>query len=889
MKPRLTFGTGRSRGSSGAGRLPAKLDIPPVSPIHVVRRRLLTLLTSASRARLTSITGPPGSGKTSLTSSWVRAGMTPGPAAWLTLDGDDSRPGVFWHSVVESLRRHIPDLHRDLPPPRPPGRFDRSAIAALAARLSARSAPVVLVLDRTEAVDDRMITSDLDLLLQYSSPGLRLVTIGRSVHLVSIHRYRLAGELAEIDADDLAVTIDELTEIARAHGLSPAPAEAAALHGCTEGWMTGVRLHAQAARSGTGSIHLPNPAGRQAASNYLRAEVLDPQPRRVRDLLLRTSILVEVDPELADRLTGHVGARGLLDELARANAFVRPVDAARFRYQGPLRAMLAAELTARHPDRARHLHARAARWYADRQSVVPAVHHAVEAADWTFAAQVAVRQLGVPGLLTMGNTDPVMATLAGLPDRPSSPAVDLLRSVLALGRNDTDGSRAAVDRAITATNRSDPTANLLLLGTAAVEAILARRAGDLDAAEAAAAGALTRWDALPPDTAAAESRSEALARGNLGVAQFWAGRTDDAYSTLGQVSGSTEPGTEYAVHDALGHLAMLRLYEGKLHQADKYAHESLAVADRAGIPAAARIGAASATLATVALVWNDLPAVRAHAAQAIATAGARHDPPTATTIALLRAWVACARHDGHQAIEAANSARTLISRRHPSPLIADRIELTALWAHLIVGDTDAARRCVERISDPSEHALALGYLFEAEGNPAAARRVLSSLSPDDALPSALQYAAIALGRLALSDNDRPAAARALRQALEYGRPERRRRPLSNAGSWVHLLLRENPDVAADHQWLTAPTTSGNAMSPVVGPLTDRETEVLRCLTTGLSTVDIAASLHVSTNTIKTHLKSIYRKLGTSDRSTTAKRARELNLLSGPGMDPDHRS
>jgi LuxR family maltose regulon positive regulatory protein len=327
------------------------------------------------------------------------------------------------------------------------------------------------------------------------------------------------------------------------------------------------------------------------------------------------------------------------------------------------------------------------------------------------------------------------------------------------------------------------------------------------------------------------------------------------------------------------------LYEGRLHEADKYARESLAVADRAGLPPSSRIGAASATLAAVALVWNDLAAVRLHAAQAIATAGARHDPPTAATIALLRAWVACARHDGRHAIEAVDAARALISHRQPSQLIVDRIELTALWANLIVGDTAAAGTCVERISDPSERTLALGYLLEADGNPAAARRVLSSLSPGEALPSALQYAAIALGRLALSDNDRPAATRALRQALEYGRAEKRRRPLSNAGSWVRLLLREHPDVAAEHRWLTAPapTATMDATARPLDPLTGRELEVLRCLMAGLSTVDIAASLDVSANTVKSHLKSIYRKLGTSDRSATARRARDLKLL------PDQRA
>lgn len=89
-------------------------------------------------------------------------------------------------------------------------------------------------------------------------------------------------------------------------------------------------------------------------------------------------------------------------------------------------------------------------------------------------------------------------------------------------------------------------------------------------------------------------------------------------------------------------------------------------------------------------------------------------------------------------------------------------------------------------------------------------------------------------------------------------------------------------MADEHDWLSP--ASGADAKPEVEPLTERETEVLRCVTEALSTQDIATTLYLSINTVKTHLKSIYRKLGTSGRSATARRAHELNLLSGTG-DP----
>jgi LuxR family maltose regulon positive regulatory protein len=462
--------------------------------------------------------------------------------------------------------------------------------------------------------------------------------------------------------------------------------------------------------------------------------------------------------------------------------------------------------------------------------------------------------------------------------------VELLRSALALARYDAAGARLAVDRARACARGLDEPSTMALLGMSIVEVVLARLATDVEAAAAAAADVDARCRATRVGQAD-ETRARALALSNLGVAQLWAGRFQDARATLDRAATSTEPGSEYGAHDALGHLALLEMYEGRMHHADKYARESIAVADRGAIPPASRVGAASASLAAVALVWNDLPSAREHAARAIATAGSRADPATTTTIALLRAWTAGARHDGHRAVIATDEARRLSSGRESPRLITDRIELTALWAHLLLGDTASARGCVDRIEDPAEHAVALGYLLEAEGDHARARDVLSTVSARDARPSTLQYAALALGRLALAEGDVPAATSALRDALDHGRPERRRRPVSDAGTWTRRLLREDATLAEEHGWLSPGTDTeadGSDAAALVEPLTERETQVLGCLAEALSTQDIAAALFLSVNTVKTHLKNIYRKLGTSGRSATARRARELNLLPGPG-------
>jgi len=278
---------------------------------------------------------------------------------------------------------------------------------------------------------------------------------------------------------------------------------------------------------------------------------------------------------------------------------------------------------------------------------------------------------------------------------------------------------------------------------------------------------------------------------------------------------------------------------------------------------------------------NDLPAVREHLSRVIVAAGSRYDPPTAMGIALLRARAARGRLDGRRALAAVAAARASVAEWRLPAVVADQIEMMALRVHLVLADTVTARQCLDRIADDTLHALCLGQVLVAEGDRAGAREVLSALITRDIRPLAGLHAALALGHVAATDGDVATATRALREALEYARPEHLRRPFAEAGTWVAQVLGQHPELAAEHGWLMSPADLqpvGDTTAPIPEPLTERETEVLRRLAQALSTEDIADAMYLSVNTVKTHLKSIYRKLGTTGRSAAARRARELNLL-----------
>jgi LuxR family transcriptional regulator, maltose regulon positive regulatory protein len=865
--------------ATGEPVISAKVTVAPLPPVHCVRPRLLTLMAPARRAGLTAVTGPTGSGKTTLASYWTRSGAAPGPVAWLTLDEQDNLPGIFWSYVLHVIQRHCPDA--DIRPPTHPGTVDQRTLTRLATSVAARKTPVTVVLDRCEAVTNPAIAAQLDVVLRTAGSGLQVIAVGRSTHLALPSRYRAAVEVTEIDADALALTVDETAEIASAYGLGLSPDEIEALYRSTEGWMAAVCLHALALRSGAASVGFPHPTGHQAVTEFLRTEILDAQPSQVRDVLLRTSILNELHPDLANRLTGRDDARGILDELVSTNCFVQRLDGGRYRHRRPLRNMLHDELTARHPDQVHHLHIRTAHWYAENGHYAEALRHAVKTGSWEYAVELAVNRLGVAWLLTSPDAEPYRLTLVQLPAHEATPAARVLRPVLALTNLDLPAARSAADEAATALRHLDSRPGPLRLALGAAQLVLSRYAGDADATLDLKADLDTVWRQLPPTEIADEACLRALILTNLGVATLWGGRFREARTALGRAATITDPGTEYMVHDALGHLALLHLYDGRLHEAARCARESLAVADRAGLRWTARVGAASVALASTALMWNDVSAVREHMSRAAVALTARLDPPTATALMLIRTRLAIARLDGRRALALIQAIREDCGAWRPSPVVTSLIQLTEVQANLVLRDTRTARRCLEPVPQCAERMLAAGQILATEGDRAGARSTLAAVSRHTDRSTTLQDAALSIAKLSFIGGDTPAAVRALRESLEYGRPEQHRLPFVEAGAWVRQLLRQRPDLAAEHRWLVSPSgiQDGRAeIRPAFEPLTKREIEVLGRLAEALSIEDIADALYLSVNTVKTHLKSIYRKLGASGRSAAARRARELKLL-----------
>ena len=309
----------------------------------LAREDLLELLDRAVTRRLTVLSAPPGSGKTSLLRAWADRPPNAHRVAFVSVERDQPDAQGFWSSVLNAMD-----------PQAQPAATDHAVEAVLSA-FAEHVEPAVLIIDDLHELKSPDALAELEQLLTMLPSSARIVLSSRRDPPIRLHQLRLADEIAEIRARDLRFTERETRELLAASGISLTDDGAAALYQRTEGWAAGLRL-AVIALSGH-----PDPerfvaefsGTDRAIGEYLMAEMLERQPREVQSMLLRTSLVDRINGELADVLAGRSGSEQMLLELEEANAFVVSLDAQRtwFRYHQLLADFLRLELRRRLPDR----------------------------------------------------------------------------------------------------------------------------------------------------------------------------------------------------------------------------------------------------------------------------------------------------------------------------------------------------------------------------------------------------------------------------------------------------------------------------------------------------------------------------------------------------------
>ena len=869
---------------------PAAKLVPPALPARLIpRQRLHELLDRGAAGLVTLVSAHAGTGKTVLLSSWATTSER--RVAWLGLDRDDNWSPRFWLGIEHALVRcGALDAAEADTGSSPTGTH-------IAERLDSRSPPVVLVLDDFHEIESPIVRRELQLLIDRSPSGLRVVIATRADPRLRLQRLRLTDDLSEIRAAELAFTVGECAEALAPFAGDLADGDVEALCGRTEGWAAGIRLAALSLESepDRGGFLRRFAGDDRAVADYLLNEILDRQPDRLREFLLRTSVSDTLSAELADSLTGRRDGGRVLAELTAANFLVsgHVGSETSYRYHGLLLEFLRAQLQRTRPHDLGVLQRLSARWHWTQHEPVPAFRDALAGGDWDLADEISAEAWHVVAFERAGVEHDALAELPAdaLVDRP---CLGLLSALAAVAK----GERRQAERRLTSdipTSRGSAARAGERVLRLQLEAALARLDGDYELLERLASELAEAPAGGGFDSTARATAQSACALAYLGAAKAARGGLTEADALLGAaLELSRRTGLQEMAAGALGELALLEAGRGRLRRAVELAAEAVEDAEPGGLSAGAALGPAQLALGWAHFQWDDLATAARHLDRAAAAASAVGDRTGRLASAALSSLVRGAQGPREAAAALVElRGRTIdLDAWRPPEVLAPILETAEARLLAARGDVPAARAALEekvrRTGDSAAIALLQARLALTDGAPDEALATLELWPAEELTPLGLQieaYVLTAVARHALHD-DR-GAGDALEQALALAGPNSHRRPFLDSGSAVQVLLEQRVRWGTSYRSFAgelldafrkrAPSVAVTR-AELLEPLSRREQSVLRFLPTMMSNAEIASELFVTSNTVKTHLKSIYRKLAVSRRRDAVERARALELL-----------
>ncbi|WP_426510023.1 LuxR C-terminal-related transcriptional regulator [Dactylosporangium sp. McL0621] len=850
-------------------------EVPGLPAVHLERERLLDQLDAAVQQPVTLVCAPTGWGKTVLAASWIRAGRPPGRTAYVRFEPNCG--AAAWRQLTSALNAAGIAL-------------DPATYAWNNGRLPER--PVV-VLDDLHNVTNRTVLRRVERLMTRLGERIGFLLLARSEPPLSLYRWRVRGQLTELRADHLAFAQTEVTGLAQRLGVRLAQHFRHTLWHVTEGWpaAVAVALSAMVGRHEPERVVtdlLVGEAGlneQVGLTEYVQREILAHLDPDVYEVMLRTSIVETVCPGLVEALSGSRNGARQLAQASRANALATFYGGSHswYRYRRLLRSVLRAEVRTVLAAEEGALHRAAAGWYAANGLPGDAVVHAVFGADWVSAERLFLQYW--PELC--GSGPRAMAPRTG-PQPPRDiaerPMLAFALAVCCRDTGDTAGMSAFIRLGERALGEAPTPLDAEIL--AAMRLAEAITAEDPGRSADAAARLLQRTDEAAGKHLYADAADGARAAAHLTIAgsSIADGAIEDADAALERGAAlARKSGFNLLIVQANRQQALVHLHRGRLSAAVACARRVLDGSRDAGIAESRNISYARLVLAAVCRLRGQLDEARYHLDESI-TAEMPPDPhgwlSGILSLALLQ-------FDCGDLAGAAEVLEPLLGGRigalPPTAEIAARVLQADLY--LAEGQPDKALAVLEELDRhvPGSPAVALARARTAlaRDRPETAARELEELlaAPSPALTVAV-VAGVLLAQALHRLGDAAGAAEQMELALRVAAPEGIRAPFLGQSAWIAGLLKGPAETGRDEEPEPEPAEDvfDVAAEHMTDPLTERETLVLQYLRSMLSIAEIATVLSVSANTVKTHVRHVYRKLGVSRRRDAVRRGRELSLI-----------
>jgi LuxR family maltose regulon positive regulatory protein len=892
--------------------LRTKLHRPPVTEDLVCRTRLHELMDQGEETPLTLVSAPAGYGKSMLVSQWVE--MSEEPCAWLSLDVDDSDLATFVSYLLASVRTRFPDACSQT----------ESLISApeqptmqvlgghLVNELDAVDTAFTLALDNYQRITPTSEVHELlRFLLEYPPLPLRLVVMTRHEPPLSMTTLRARDRVTEIRMQDLRFTESEISEFLEKTADLKVSAEALAnLHHQTEGWAVALRLV---------SLHLSHVddpdaflrelrGGIQHTQKYLLEEVLARLSPRMREWLLKTSILDRFCPDLCDALCAANGSPGssdidgrqFVEVLMWGNLFAVSLDARGewYRYHHLFQALLHEQLKRQSSfEEITALHLRACEWFENRGFIEEAIHHALAAGDAVAAAHIVERRRHeeldkdrwyvvkrwldlLPEEIKQQRTALLLAQV-----RPLFEQHRLMEIPPILERVGPMLARDADDE--TLLGELDFYSGFLLIWLM----------GDAERALRHLDRARDRVPSTRRMISAEVELYHALARQMIGQGSSAVESIED------RIRSEASPEALFLSH-LVGAQTFISLLSGDLAATTNGAHRLISVAEEGRN--------------TFSETWGPFTLANAHlqsyrldeALQGFGVLVEKRDSLPKKAVIEALAGLVLTQQAMNRTAEAQATLKLLLdfSRTTGDPLQVLVAESSRARLSILLGDTTSASQWA-RLATIEHHAPSMLFFVENPSLTQARARIAAGSDDDlgdvvDGLATLRQqveglhntYQTIeimVLQAAAMEVVGRPEEALTfLEEALALGGPGGWIRPFLEPGPSVARLLNQlhkRDGLAASIEPILAAAERAAERAAAVGAqqersrrasevLTNREYEILELLAKRMRDKEIAARLFISAQTVNSHLRNIYQKLGVSDRRQAVVKATEMGIL-----------
>ncbi len=897
----LTNGFAPTEVLQGTASTPLTKIRPPALPQKLIsRQHLFTRIDTP----VTIIAAPSGFGKTTLLNEWRQS--KEGQVAWVSLDADDNDPLRFWSIVIAALQTVNPVICRDwltlqtrpLSTSLPELIHDLSNDILKATESGGCMPWVSLVLDNYHLVQNAEIHSSIQHLLDHLPPSLRIIISSQTRPPFGLGNLRARGLVTELGPDDLRFKMEEGIAFIgqRTNDMQLSDSEKQALVKRTEGWVAGLVLATsilsqQEQRSKVLEIFT-------GAHTFLREffmeSVLHQQPQDIRDFLLKTSILKQLNGGVCDAVTGRHDSDQLLLRLWEENLFLeRLEEPGWYRYHEMLAEMLRNQLQEQYPAEISRLYRKAARWYRTRNLPSEVINHLLLGQAWEEAASL-IEDVALNELEQLGEDSRLLRWIQKLPEKVIQQHKTLLTiyvrlAKLALPSSEVDDFLSRMEKNISSVPKSERSGNLQetlmeiqrirrFWVTGSQTEFGLQTEGELDAVNQMLDGILRfhreyRIDLVKAERQANEIYQRALARNHL-----------------------------YSILKAGGECAILAFSQGHLVRTEQIANKVLqqAMEKRDTLPETA--GIALTALSNVAFERNQLSRAQQLLDRAFQVNPDPINPDENIAMSILRAKIQSTLGDTDAAAATIQTIRELNLRR-PSNLWQDQ-DLIAYQALFQAKSGDfttmeGLRSEGWEIDQYPFPAFIQASLLMEQNRNVLAEDILRRLI--ERYPSSFYWVPILRARIQLSmalfnQNRLNQARQVMTEAVRIAAPEFFARPFVSSNptsaALLSLVRQTEPLNVRTHSFITevlrmldqgeglqnpVPLVKTQELS-IAASISPREQEILQSLSVGMSNREIAEEYYISSSTVKTHLENIFRKLNVGNRTQAIAQAQALGLI-----------